>query len=76
MEQISLVVTARADASVLLGVAEPATIAVAGDRTFGSVAALERALARVGLPVALARQTDCAVPLQVSLVQLSRLGLL
>ncbi len=76
MEQISLLVTTRADASVLLGVAEPATIAVAGHRMFGSVAALERALARVGLPVALARQAGGAVPLQVSLVQLSRLGLL
>ena len=76
LEQISLVVTRRDDETVLLGIAEPATIRVAGDSSFGSVAALERALQRVGLPASLAQQTGVAVPMQVSLVQLSRLGFL
>lgn len=76
MQEISFTVTRREDNTVRMCVAEPASIRVAGDSTFHSVDALERALERVGLPSTLARQTGRSSPLAVSLVQLSRLGFL
>lgn len=76
MEEISFTVWRHEDESVRLGVAEPASIRVAGDATYRSVVALERALERVGLPASLARHRGQTLPLPVSLVQLSRLGFL
>lgn len=76
IEHISFTVTQREDETVRVGVAEPASIRVAGDSIFHSVVALERALERVGLPSTLARQNGPSMPLPVTLVQLSRLGFL
>ena len=76
MQEISFTVTRRDDETVRMCVVEPASIRVAGDSTFRSVVALERALERVGLPPTLARQTGRSTPLPVSLAQLSRLGFL
>ncbi len=76
MQEISFTVIRRADNTVSMSVAEPAAIRVAGQSTFRSVVAMERALQRVGLPPALARQDGQSPPLRVSLVQLSRLGFL
>ena len=73
-ERICFIVTPKADASIQLGIAEPAGVGITSTPTFKDRQTLKLALEGAGLPERIALQSGFLEPRRVSFQQLVSLG--